>query len=285
MLGATKEDLASVSWEKPSYIAAYFQSAFTDQYQVCLIDTPGVDSVIHTEHGEITRSFLKSDAYDKVVYILSSDKAGAKEESNYLKWIYQNVSREKVIFVLNKVDTFRGDDSISESIQGVERDLMEIGFSSPVVYPVSAYIALLYKMKYSGRTLSRRELRDLDSFEQDLQMPDSSMPGYGNDACIEGESEMVCQQKQCGLYDIEQQLFGIQSQKPHEYIAPDQASHMADTEIRSTKPEKGYTPHTRKGPEATHNQNPYRETNTKQIELGGNEEMEKIRNNKCADYV
>ena len=143
MLGATKEDLASVSWEKPSYIAAYFQSAFTDQYQVCLIDTPGVDSVIHTEHGEITRSFLKSDAYDKVVYILSSDKAGAKEEINYLKWIYQNVSREKVIFVLNKVDTFRGDDSISESIQGVQRDLMEIGFSSPVVYPVSAYIALL----------------------------------------------------------------------------------------------------------------------------------------------
>jgi len=274
-LGATKEDLASVSWEKPPYIAVYFQSAFADQYQVCLIDMPGVDSVIHTEHGEITRSFLKSDAYDKVVYILSADKAGAKEEINYLKWIYQNISREKVIFVLNKVDTFRGDDSISESIQGVQKDLMEIGFSSPVVYPVSAYIALLYKMKYSSRTLSRRELRDLDRFEQDLQMSDSSMSGYGNDACTEVESEMVYHQKQCGLYDIEQQLFGTQSQKFHEYIVPDQALCMKDTGIYLTKPEKGNPPRIREGPEAMHYQNPYRETNTKQIEFGGNEAMEK----------
>lgn len=273
-LNASKEQLNAVSWEKPTYVAAYFQSDFANQYQTCLIDTPGVDSAVHKEHGGITKAFLKSGAYDKVVYILSAGRLGTTAEFEFLNWMYMNVSREKVIFVLNKIDTCGRDDNLSESIQGAQKDLMEIGFPSPVVYPISAYMALLSKMKHNGCTLSRRELRKLDLFEQDFQMPDNVAPGYGNGGCTGEESEVVRQQKQCGLYGVEKQIFR------HSFFDSFLGNHrrnMHHTEqsFKDDKPvyKKEEPPVARKEPEAMHRPKAYGQTDTKQAELGGNKAM------------
>lgn len=273
-LNASKEQLNAVSWEKPTYVAAYFQSDFANQYQTCLIDTPGVDSAVHKEHGGITKAFLKSGAYDKVVYILSTGRLGTTAEFEFLDWMRENVSREKVIFVLNKIDTCGRDDNLSESIQGAQKDLIKIGFPSPVVYPISAYIALLSKMKHNGCTLSRRELRTLDFFEQDFQMPDNVALEYGNGGCTGEESEVVRQQKQCGLYGVEKQIFR------HSFFDSVLGNHrrnMYRTEqsLKGDKPvyKKEEPPVARKEPEVMHRQKAYRQTDTKQAKLGGNEAM------------
>ena len=58
------------------------------------------------------------------------------------------------MFVVNKVDRFRKkEDSVQETLQTVEGELSELGFTNPMVVPVSSYAAYLAKMKIFGETI------------------------------------------------------------------------------------------------------------------------------------
>ena len=66
--------------------------------------------------------------------------------------------KEKVVFVLNKVDIFKKcEDSIEESIRGVKEDLIQLGYEAPAVFPVSAYFSLLIKLKLTDAQLDEDE--------------------------------------------------------------------------------------------------------------------------------
>lgn len=60
--------------------------------------------------------------------------------------------------MLNKLDNFKSaDDSIASSIEGVRNDLLHLGFEEPVICPLSAYFALLLKMKMYGEAMTEDE--------------------------------------------------------------------------------------------------------------------------------
>ena len=119
--------------------------------RICIIDTPGVNSVIDINHKKITRQVLKEENYNKLIYVLNANKLGTDEEKEQLQWVAENVAKEKVIFVLNKIDYFKTiDDSIEESINGVKNDLYLLGYKEPIICPFSAYFAYLIKLKENG---------------------------------------------------------------------------------------------------------------------------------------
>lgn len=69
---------------------------------------------------------------------------------------------EKVIFVLNKLDEFRiAYDDIFMSINNVKKDLIIMGFENPVICPISAYFALLIKMKANDMNLQMMKLMSI----------------------------------------------------------------------------------------------------------------------------
>ena len=145
-----------------------------------------------------------------MIYVLNANKLGTEEEMAYLKWFVNNVDKDKVIFVLNKIDDFNvSEDNILESIEGVKKDLNLLGYDNPIICPFSAYFALLLKMKAFNEKLSDDEEDEYQLYVKKFSKPAYDLTKYySNSTPEDGDSELMIMSKRCGLYGIEKILFG-----------------------------------------------------------------------------
>lgn len=209
---ASYNDLANTERSVVSSIASHFRMTHSTN-RVCIIDTPGVNSAINRNHKKITRKVLKEEIYNKLIYVLNANKLGTDEEKEHLQWVAENVTKEKVVFVLNKLDDFKNiDDSVEESINGVKSDLNAMGYENPIICPISSYFAFLIKLKENGEQMSEDEIdaynlyfKKFSKDEYDLSIYSSTIDSNTN------ETEQVKMGKRCGLYGLEQVLFGGES--------------------------------------------------------------------------
>ena len=141
-LDASQESLSQFDWQTVPSIATYFRAPMSDETRLCIIDTPGVNSALNKEHGNIAKNALKNEEYDTLLYVIKGTDLGTDAEIGYLKWISENIPHEKIIFVLNRLDEFRAaEDNIEDSLNDVRADLTGLGFENPTVCPFSAYFS------------------------------------------------------------------------------------------------------------------------------------------------
>lgn len=211
-LNASYCDLMSIERANISYISTYFRALVKPKARVCFIDTPGVNSAINKDHGKLTNKALVDEKYDKLVYVLNANKLGTDEEIRYLKYISENVPRDKVIFVLNKLDDFKSiDDSIKASIEGVRKDLLQLGYENPVICPLSAYFALLLKIRQSGETLTEDEQDAYDLYVKKFSKAEYDLSSYLDGVTVPAqfpEDDMSGLALKCGIYGLEKVLYG-----------------------------------------------------------------------------
>lgn len=212
-LDAAHGDLMKIEQAGGSHIATYFHSfdPLASPVRMCLIDTPGVNSAINREHGKRTRHALQNEHYDKLIYVLNANQLGTDEEIRYLKYISENVSEDKIIFVLNKLDNFKSaDDSIAASIDGIQNDLAQLGFENPVIYPLSAYFALLLKLKQNGELLTEDEQDEYDYYVKKFSRSEYDLSKYMDQSFISipVDNEQSKLAVRCGLYALENILYG-----------------------------------------------------------------------------
>lgn len=208
-LNASSSDFSNVEKSAVSSIASYFRIVNL-MSRICIIDTPGVNSVIDINHKKITRQVLKEENYNKLIYVLNANKLGTDEEKEQLQWVAENVAKEKVIFVLNKIDYFKTiDDSIEESINGVKNDLYLLGYKEPIICPFSAYFAYLIKLKENGEVMSEDEIDSFNLYFKKFSKAEYDLSIYYREVESDiNESELFQIRKKCGLYGLEQVLFG-----------------------------------------------------------------------------
>lgn len=213
-LNATYDELMNVGQASSSYIASYFRSFIhmDSPRRICLIDTPGVNSAINQEHGNLTRKALLEEKYDKLLYVLNANRLGTDEEIRYLKYVSEHVPKHKVIFVLNKLDDFKStEDSIATSIAGIRNDLLQLGYEDPVIYPLSAYFALLLKLQQNGEPLSEDEQDMYDYYVKKFSRADYDLSPYSDTSAFPlqaTEDERSALAAKCGLYGLETLLYG-----------------------------------------------------------------------------
>lgn len=209
-LNAKTDDLVNFSWKEKTSISSYFRGIYNIENRLCIIDTPGVNSAINQKHGRISREALKEETYEKVIYVLNANKLGTDEEIAHIKWISDNVPKDKVIFVLNKLDDFNiVDDNISASIEGVRNDLISMGFDNPIICPMSAYFAMLIKMKINGYEMTEDEEDEYSYYLKKFNKSAYDLSKYYNNVNEDAnDSEIVAMSKKCGLYGLEKILFG-----------------------------------------------------------------------------
>lgn len=208
-LNASYSDLANAEQSVVRSIASHFRMTHSTS-RVCIIDTPGVNSAINRSHKKITRKVLKEEPYNKLIYVLNANKLGTDEEKEHLQWVSENVAKEKVVFVLNKLDDFKSiDDSIEESINGVKNDLHVLGYEKPIICPLSSYYAYLIKLKENGEKMSEDEMDAYNLYFKKFSKDEYDLSIYSREVKIRtDESELVQMRKKCGLYGLEQILFG-----------------------------------------------------------------------------
>ncbi|SCY24212.1 dynamin family protein [Alkaliphilus peptidifermentans] len=160
-LNAGKKDLLTDdidSKDNRIFASTYFRQLIKGSSRLCIIDTPGVNSSQNYDHAQITKESILNENYDKIVYIVNAENAGTDDDLKYLQFIYENVDKKKLIFVLNKLDRFRvPEDSIEESINNLKKDLNKIGWENPIICPVSSYVGGLAKKKMYGIDLNEDE--------------------------------------------------------------------------------------------------------------------------------
>lgn len=114
-----------------------------------LIDTPGPNNSRNREHGIITRNMLSEYSKTLVLYILNATQLAVDDDYNLLSYVAESMkvggkqSRDRFIFVVNKLDEFRkGEDSVRAALEKVRDYLRDIGIENPNIYPASALTAL-----------------------------------------------------------------------------------------------------------------------------------------------
>lgn len=202
-------DSKNVDWSSKSVISTYYNICGTKEI-ICFIDTPGVNSSMNPVHKQITVNALQTLQYDSIVYILNANSLGTEEEIAHLKWVFNNLQGKSIVFVLNKLDTFKSqEDSISESIENVRNDLVKIGFINPVICPVSAYFAFLLKKKMNGVILDEDETDELEMYTRKFSKPQYDLSKYYSSCGVESSDSLeVTMLKKCGFYGLERLLGG-----------------------------------------------------------------------------
>lgn len=209
-LDATLAELNTINWDKKSDIATCFRTKNSVGKRVCIIDTPGVNYAFNESHGRIAKNALQNEKYDKVIYILNANNLGSDDEISYLKYLVRNVPNEKIVFVMNKLDSFRqADDDVGESINRACQDLLNFGFKSPAIYPLSAYFAFLNKRKNNSELLSEDENDEYQLYKKIFSISKYDFSSFYNSIQIfADDEEEIIMSKRCGLYGLEAILFG-----------------------------------------------------------------------------
>ena len=181
-----------------------------NEIRICLVDTPGVNNSIEKGHVNITRQAIKHQEHTCLIYVLNINKLGTEEERTHLKWLAEVEDTEKIVFVLNQIDCCHSkEDDIKQSIENLRNELSGIGFKNPVICPVSAYAALLAKMKMDGLLINEDDIDDYEVMKRKFNRSFYDLTSYYDISPLsdsEDEDKMLLQK--CGFYGLENVLFG-----------------------------------------------------------------------------
>lgn len=208
-LNASMETLKQTEAIGDTQLAAAFYTLIQPEKSFCILDTPGVNSATHQEHGQLTRQALKEGDFDRLIYVLNASSLASDDEKRHLKFVFETVPEECILFVISKLDCFDAADDSVETVICEQKDfLREIGFKNPVVCPVSAAFILLLKRKMQGEELSRREERALAEYEELFSEKEYDLSGFYDPVPAEILSDrQLLLTVRSGFYGLEQKLF------------------------------------------------------------------------------
>ena len=133
-----------------------------------LIDTPGPDSDIDERYDEITHKALDNSSESIVLFVMNGGKLNDISQKDLLQDIAKSMSvggkqsKERFIFVVNKIDEYKVDDDDIEkdALEGTRKFLKQIGIENPNIFLVSAEIALGIKRLKNATSDEKQELLD-----------------------------------------------------------------------------------------------------------------------------
>lgn len=119
-----------------------------DEIRLVMIDTPGPNNARNEEHGKTTALALNRSSKMLVLFIMNATNLQTTDQDMFLGRIAESMSvggkqsKDRFIFVVNKMDTFGEDDSVEESLTNVREYLESKGIKDPNIFPASANTAL-----------------------------------------------------------------------------------------------------------------------------------------------
>jgi len=157
-----------------SYIRIFgdIKSIRSTYKNLVMIDTPGPNNASDDNHKKVTYNFLEDDDNSIVLYIIDGSVSTSEDNYELFKTVAELMnqkgkkSNERFIFVLNKIDNYDIDngDDINEKIKSFKKDWeKDYGLKNPIIFPASAYYALIAQMKMNNKYLSAKESGALES--------------------------------------------------------------------------------------------------------------------------
>lgn len=212
ILNATRKELMEDNEDNSSSAIAVgtrFRSLGEINRRVCFIDTPGVNSSQNKEHREMTNNAIADEDCDLLLYLLNGENIGTDDDVKHLQYVHERYHGD-ILFIVNKLDRFKkGIDSVPKTLADLERDLKNIGYEKPKIYPISAYAAYLAKMSMYGEELSEDEIDDLELSKRKLSKEEFQFyKYYGMEKpVINEQNEMESLLCNSGILSLEKLLY------------------------------------------------------------------------------
>ncbi|MBP1715654.1 MAG: iniA, partial [Deltaproteobacteria bacterium] len=112
--------------------------------ELCIVDTPGTNAILR-EHETITSQFVPRS--DLVLFVTSAERPFTESERVFLEYIRE--WGKKVVFVVNKIDILQNEKELNQVVSFVQENAGHCMGSTPVIFPVSARMALREKLDES----------------------------------------------------------------------------------------------------------------------------------------
>ena len=113
----------------------------SEESSLVLIDTPGPNNARDKDHKVKTYNMLSESSKTLVLYILNAQQLAVEDDDNLLSHVADSMkiggrqSRDRFIFVINKMDEYwKDEDSVESAIQKVKDYLSDKGIENPNVY-------------------------------------------------------------------------------------------------------------------------------------------------------
>ena len=150
-------------------LEADFDEVSSENGILVVTDTPGTNYSQDKSHYDITMDFLKTNLLDMIIYIINAEHVSTTDNEFLLKQIKAEVidkKSTKIIFLVNKLDSFDSEknDDISKCLEEVKKELIEYGYNNPIIMPIVANAAKLFKMVLKGQPLTQKEMSMFRNF-------------------------------------------------------------------------------------------------------------------------
>ena len=199
----------------------------TERKDVRLVisDTPGPNNSQDKSHWETTQGYIEdSQRNPLILYILNATQDTTSDNTLVLSMIADIMkkggkqSKDRFVFVLNKMDQydFEKEKSIEKTLEDMRIYLKSNGIEDPLIYPVSALNAGLFRRRDEKESLTRSERQMLDKWENTcLPEPEENylginfvehMPLTSNAKAILNKRELASAEYRTGIPAIESMI-------------------------------------------------------------------------------
>jgi len=137
--------------------------------RLVLADTPGPNNSRSDSHNRCTMGMIKNDTQKPMIlYVLNAQQLSTNDDHILLSAVAKEMSKggkqshDRFIFAVNKIDELDPEkESIPGALKNVRAYLEDHGIQNPNIYPVSALVSKLIRIKLKGHELSRHERNEL----------------------------------------------------------------------------------------------------------------------------
>lgn len=134
-----------------------------------LIDTPGTNYSEDETHREETYKLLEILDEGLILYIINATQFGINDDLELMLHIREKVKQSnnklKILFIVNKIDEFDSQkEDIEKTMNSIYEYIEENGIKDPIVIPISALAAKLFRQVMNGNELTKREKREFQNY-------------------------------------------------------------------------------------------------------------------------
>lgn len=149
-------------------------------------DTPGANNSRNEKHGNITREFLENSKIDLFIYLINAHHPTTNDNYSMLNNVYEAYNKNKsakILFLINKIDSFdfESGETIEEIIDTVKKDIESAGFESPIIIPLSADAARVFRKILKCEEVTIKERASFSSFYNIFEDERMNLPSYYKD--------------------------------------------------------------------------------------------------------
>lgn len=164
---STLEDWNNDNNVQRIFLEGDLEDVQSNQGVLVINDTPGTNYSQDERHSDSTLNFLNTERIDMIIYLINVEHVSTTDNTILLKQIKEYVLdkyQAKILFLVNKIDSFdvEKSDNIEISLENIKKDLINLGYKDPIIMPVVANAARLFKMVLKGQSLSRKETADFE---------------------------------------------------------------------------------------------------------------------------